>query len=178
MLLKTNNLKFLTRVKYLILSVLILLPFVSISQEIIEDKEKEEVKEAVKKIDSTQRIKVDGVAAVVGDFVVLESDIDKEFLALEQSGASLEDVTRCQLFGKLLEDKLYIHHSIQDSLEVDDIQIRSSVDQQVNAFSQQIGSMEKLIAYYNKESEQELRDEMFEVNKKREMALSMQRKNC
>ena len=73
--------KFLTKVKYPILSVLMLLPFVTIAQEIIED-EKETV-EVVKAIDSTQRIKIDGVAAVVGDFVVLDSDIDKQFLQLD-----------------------------------------------------------------------------------------------
>jgi len=149
-----------------------LLPFVTIAQEIIED-EKETV-EVVKVIDSTQRIKIDGVAAVVGDFVVLDSDIDKQFLQLEQSGVSTKDITRCQLFGKLLEDKLYMHHAIQDSLEVNDVEIRSNVDQQINAFSQQIGSMEKLIAYYNKETEQELRDEMFELNKNGKMSSLMQ----
>ena len=165
--------KFLIKVKYPILSVLMLLPFVTIAQEIIED-EKEIEKEVVKAIDSTQRIKVDGVAAVVGDFVVLDSDIDKQFLQLEQSGVSTKDITRCQLFGKLLEDKLYMHHAIQDSLEVNDVEIRSNVDQQVNAFAQQIGSMEKLLAYYNKETEQELRDEMFELNKNGKMASLMQ----
>ena len=165
--------KFLTKVKYPILSVLMLLPFVTIAQEIIEDK-KEIEKEVVKAIDSTQRIKIDGVAAVVGDFVVLDSDIDKQFLQLEQSGVSTKDITRCQLFGKLLEDKLYMHHAIQDSLEVNDVEIRSNVDQQINAFAQQIGSMEKLVAYYNKETEQELRDEMFELNKNGKMANLMQ----
>jgi len=161
-------LKFLTKVKYLILSVLLLLPFVTIAQEIIEDKK--EVIETVKEIDSTQRIKIDGVAAVVGDFVVLDSDIDKKFLELEQRGVSINDIPRCELFGSLLEEKLYMHHAIQDSLEVNDAEIRSRVDQQINAFAQQIGSMKKLLEYYKKDDEQELRDEMFELNKNGEMA--------
>jgi len=165
-------LKFLTKVKYLILSVLLLLPFATIAQEIIE--EKEEIKETVKEVDSTQRIKIDGVAAVVGDFVVLDSDIDKQFLQLEQNGISTKDITRCQLFGKLLEDKLYMHHAIQDSLDINDAEIRSNVDQQVNAFAQQIGSMKKLLEFYNKDEEQELRDDMFELNKNDKMASLMQ----
>ncbi len=164
--------KFLTKVKYLILSVLLLLPFATIAQEIIE--EKEEIKETVKEVDSTQRIKIDGVAAVVGDFVVLDSDIDKQFLQLEQNGISTKDITRCQLFGKLLEDKLYMHHAIQDSLDINDAEIRSNVDQQVNAFAQQIGSMKKLLEFYNKDEEQELRDDMFELNKNDKMASLMQ----
>ena len=141
------------------------------AQEIIEDK-KEEIKTV--QVDSTQLIKVDGVAAVVGDFVVLDSDIDKQFTQLEASGVSTKEITRCQLFGKLLEDKLYMHHAILDSIQVNDAEIRSYVDQQLEGFAQQIGSMEKLIAYYNKSSEQELRDEMYELNKNGKMASMMQ----
>jgi len=167
-------LKFLTKVKKIVLSVLMLLPIVTSAQEIIEDEK--EVVAVVKEVDSTKRIKIDGVVAVVGDFVILDSDIDKQFLELEQSGASIKDITRCQLFGKLLEDKLYMHHAIQDSLEVNDIEIRSNVDQQINAFSRQIGSMDKLLEFYKKETEQELKDEMFELNKNGRMIGLMQQK--
>ncbi|MCH7523864.1 MAG: peptidylprolyl isomerase [Bacteroidetes bacterium] len=151
-----------------------LLPIVTSAQEIIEDEK--EVVAAVKEVDSTKRIKIDGVVAVVGDFVILDSDIDKQFLELEQRGASIKDITRCELFGKLLEDKLYMHHAIQDSLEVNDVEIRSNVDQQINAFSRQIGSMDKLLEFYKKETEQELRDEMFELNKNGRMIGLMQQK--
>ncbi|MEC9108586.1 MAG: peptidylprolyl isomerase [Bacteroidota bacterium] len=120
------------------------------------------------------RVKIDGVAAVIGDFVVLDSDIDKQFTQLKVSGVSTKDITRCQIFGKLLEDKLYQHHAIQDSIEVNNAEIQSYVDQQINMFAEQIGSMDKLIDYYNKSSEQELRSEMFELNKNSELAKKMQ----
>ena len=124
----------------------------------------------------SNRNKIDGVAAVVGDFLVLDSDIDKQFNQLKASGISTDDMTRCQVFGKLLEDKLYQHHAIQDSIVVNSIEIQSFVDQQIDAFAEQIGSMEKLINYYNKNSEQELRNEMFELNKSSELAKKMQEK--
>jgi len=144
------------------------------AQEIIEDQKEEVIVKTIR--DSTTLVKVDGVAAVVGDFVILDSDIDKQFAQLKASGMSTQDISRCQLFGKLLEDKLYIHHAIQDSIEVNDIEIRSYVDQQLEGFAEQIGSMDKLIAYYNKSSEQELRDEMYEINKNGQMASKMQQK--
>ena len=123
---------------------------------------------------SQERQKIDGVAAVVGDFVVLESDIDKQFTQLRVSGVSMENISKCQVFGKLLEDKLYQHHAIQDSIEVNNAEIQSYVDQQVNAFAEQIGSMDKLLEYYKKDSEQDLRSEMFELNKNAELAKKMQ----
>ena len=171
MQLKTKNLKFI--IKYYVLVFCLLTTLSSFSQEIIEESVEVEVpKETV--IDTVQRVKLDGVAAVIGDFVILDSDIDKQFTQLEAGGISTEDITRCQLFGKLLEDKLYIHHAIQDSLEVNDAEVRSYVDQQLEGFAEQIGSMEKLIAYYKKSSEKELRDEMFELNKNGKMASMMQ----
>ncbi len=122
-------------------------------------------------------IKLDGVAGVVGEFVVLDSDIDKEYAQLKARGVSIENIPRCQLFGKLLEDKLYVHHAIQDSIEVSDIEIRSRIDQQVAAFLEQTnGSMDKLLTLYNKEDEKGLKEEMFEINKNDRMAVLMQEK--
>ena len=119
---------------------------------------------------SQERQKIDGVAAVIGDFVILDSDIEKQFTQLRVSGVSMENISKCQVFGKLLEDKLYQHHAIQDSIEVNNAEIQSYVDQQVNAFAEQIGSMDKLLEYYKKDSEQDLRSEMFELNKNAELA--------
>ena len=169
--LKIKNLKSMN--KFLLFFIVFVFGVVQ-SQEIIDDEKKTIVKEM--KTDSTKLIKVDGVAAVVGDFVILDSDIDKQFAQLEASGVSTKDISRCQLFGKLLEDKLYIHHAIQDSIVINDAEVRSYVDQQLEGFAQQIGSMEKLIAYYNKSSEQDLRDEMYELNKNGQMASRMQQK--
>ena len=172
--LKTNNLKFLTKVKYFVLSMLMLTSFTTMAQEIIEDKKEE--KKVEKKIDPSQRIKLDGVAAVIGDYVVLDSDIDKRIEQARAAGQSLEGLTRCEIFGSLLEEKLYMHHSVQDSIVINDAEVSSYVDQQINAMSQQIGSLDKLIAFYKKDSEQDLRDEMYTLNRNQKMVAMMQDK--
>ena len=170
--LKIKNLKFI--INSYVLGFCFLTTLSSFSQEIIEDEIVETPQATV--VDSVQRIKLDGVNAVIGDFVILNSDIDKQFTQLEAGGISIEDISRCQLFGKLLEDKLYMHHAIQDSLEVSDVEIKSYVDQQLQGFAEQIGSMEKLVAYYKKSSEKQLRDDMFELNKNNKLAALMQQK--
>ncbi len=174
MQLKTNNLKFLTKVKYFVLSILMLSSFSTMAQEIIEDKKEE--KKVEKNIDPSKRIKLDGVAAVIGDYVVLDSDIDKRIEQARAAGQSLEGQTRCEIFGSLLEEKLYMHQSIQDSIIVDDAEVSSYVDQQINAMTQQIGGLDKLIAFYKKDSEQELRDEMYTLNRNQRMVQLMQQK--
>ena len=45
------------------------------------------------------RIKVDGISSVVGDFIILESDIDKVMIDMESQGISTRCVSKCH-FGK------------------------------------------------------------------------------
>nr|WP_306468575.1 MULTISPECIES: peptidylprolyl isomerase [Aestuariibaculum] len=148
---------------------------VMVAQEIIEDEVKEEVKEAAPANQNAK--KVDGVAAVVGDYILLDSDVDKAYVQLQAQGVNTKDIGRCELFGKLLEDKLYAHHAIQDSIVVSDAQIRQNVDYQIEQFLQSTnGSMEALLKFYNKDDEQSFRDEMFEINKANMLAQEMQKK--
>ena len=145
------------------------------AQEIIQD---EVVKEKVKdSVVNTTRVKADGVAAVVGDFIVLESDLDREIAQLEAQGADLRGVTRCELFGLLLEKKLYAHQAIQDSIVVNELYIKSMVDQQLQGILAQTGGdMEGILNFYKKDSEQALRDEMYEINKNGYLEQEMRKK--
>ncbi|MFH6771976.1 peptidylprolyl isomerase [Gaetbulibacter aestuarii] len=174
--------KFITNLKYLtFLGLLLVNVHLSVAQEIIEDEptpSDSTVVETTKMKDSTaayQARKVDGVAAVVGDYIVLDSDVNRAFRQLEAQGVNTKEITRCQLFGKLLEDKLYAHQAVQDSIVVSDAEIRSKVDYQIEQFLQQVdGSMERLLKLYGKEDEKSLRDEMFEINKSNELSAKEQ----
>ena len=124
----------------------------------------------------SSRFKLDGVASVVGDYVILDSDIDKTFSEMESQGISTKNVTRCELLGKLMEDKLYAHHAIQDSLEVSDTEIYSYVDQSIEYFTEQLGSLEKVLDFYNKNDELSFRDELYQLNKIQKLSQLMQSK--
>ena len=123
-----------------------------------------------------EKIKIDGVSAVVGDYVILESDIDKTLVEMKSQGIPTKGVTRCQLLGKLMEDKLYAHHAVQDSLEISIEEIYSTVDQIVENFTQQLGSIEKVLDFYNKEDESSFRQEIFDINKIQKLSMLMQQK--
>ena len=146
------------------------------AQEIIDD-EVPQVEQPKDSVVNKTRIKADGVAAVVGDFILLESDLDREIAQLEAQGADLKDLTRCELFGSLLESKLYAHQAIQDSILVNELYIKSRVEQQFQGILGQLnGDMDRLLKLYKKESEQALRDEMYEINKNGYLAQQMQEK--
>lgn len=120
------------------------------------------------------KIKLDGVVSVVGDYVILDSDIDKTIAEMESQGIPTKNVTRCELLGKLMEDKLYAHHAIQDSLEVSDAEIYSYVDQSIEYFTEQLGSLEKVLEFYNKSDELSFRDDLYQLNKTQKLGQLMQ----
>ena len=120
------------------------------------------------------RQKIDGVAAVVGDFIILDSDIDKTLIDLESQGVNVDQFDKCSLLGKLMEDKLYAHHAEQDSLDVDNEQIYSYVDQTIDYFMNQLGNMEKVLEFYKKKDEQSFRQELFEINRINQLSETMQ----
>lgn len=135
--------------------------------QVLVQKEKESMR-------SETRYKVEGISAVVGSYMVLDSDIDKAFLEMEYSGVSIEGVTRCDLLGRLMEDKLYAHHAVVDSLQIDEDRIRSYMKQQIDQMVAQMGSEEALVEFYRKESMDALRNELFEHHKSNELSGMMQ----
>jgi peptidyl-prolyl cis-trans isomerase SurA len=123
---------------------------------------------------SQEKIKIDGISSVVGDFIILDSDIDKVLIDMESQGISTRGVSKCQLLGKLMEDKLYAHHAIQDSLELSDNEIYDYVDRQLEYFTEQLGGIEKVLEFYKKRDEISFRDELFEINKTQRLSEMMQ----
>lgn len=124
---------------------------------------------------SFNRIKVDGIVAKVGDYVILDSDIDLSLLELAQSQNKVE-YSRCEILGKLMEDKLYAHHAIQDSIVINDAEIMSEMDEKISMIVDQFGSIEKVVKYYNKKSEEEFRSTFFDVLKLNKLTGEMQKK--
>ena len=120
--------------------------------------------------------KVDGVVAVVGDYIVLDSDIDLEFIQLKAQGIDTKNITRCELFGKQLEDKLYAHQAIQDSIVVTDAEVNSYMNEQIDAMVEQVGGMDKVLKFYKKKNEEEFRSYFYDIIKMNKLTSQMQKK--
>jgi peptidyl-prolyl cis-trans isomerase SurA len=122
---------------------------------------------------SSRRVKIDGVTAVVGDYVILDSDIEKLKVDIENQGAAAGEISDCQLLGKLMEDRLYAHQAVQDSLLVSDTEVNATSDRQIQQLASQIGSVEKVLEFYNQPDLQSFKDELYDINKLRMLAEKM-----
>lgn len=103
-----------------------------------------------------QPVVVDGIAAVVGSEIILLSDISLQRQALEQEGHIVSD---CQLMKDQLLEKLLIHHADLDSVVVGPEEIDDAIDRRLQQLIAQIGSEQRLEAYYKK-STYEIKEEL------------------
>ncbi len=166
MLLKTNNLKFTINIVVLLAATQL-----SFAQETTVTPEVTTITETAVAVQNDtvktpfKKFKVDGVAGVVGDYLILESDIDQSLIEIKQRGQASADITSCQVLGSLLENKLLTHQAVQDSIVVQDSRVNSEVDQMVQRFASQLGSEQKVVEFYRKESMADLRAELFSIRK-------------
>jgi peptidyl-prolyl cis-trans isomerase SurA len=164
--------KFINSKALLLFFVMLFASLATSAQEIIKETEAVVAKAPA----ATGRYKIDGIIATVGDYIILDSDIDKTFLELSSQGNSIKDITRCQMLGKLLEDKLYAHQAIQDSIKVTDAEVKGMMEERLNYMVEQIGSIEKVVAYYKKESVEDFKTYFFDILKENKLTSEMQKK--
>jgi len=94
---------------------------------------------------------IDKVVAVVGDNAIYYSDIENQYMQYIMQGyTSNGDAVRCQIFEEILFAKLLLNQAQIDSIDISDEQVESEMDRRLQYFIGQIGSREKLEAYYDK----------------------------
>ena len=114
---------------------------------------------------SGQKLKIDGVVVVIGKNIVLDSDIDKFKQEVELRSEGKIKITDCEMLEELMQQKLMSHHAVIDSITVADEEISSRVDRSIQYFTQQYGSIEKVIKAYGFNDLDDLKKELNSVQK-------------
>jgi len=127
-------------------------------------------------IHAQEKVKIDGVATVVGDNIVLDSEIDafKDEL-IQQSGGQIE-ITDCEMLEQIMNRKLLAHHAVIDSVVVNEGEIQQQVQRKTDYFTQQLGSPEKMLELYGFDNMKDLKDELYRVEKEGLLIQKMQQK--
>ncbi len=122
-----------------------------------------------------QKKALDQIEAVVGDEIILMSELENQIISYQSQGMLIDQDMRCQLFEEMLFQKLLINQAQIDSVEVTDAQVESEMNRRLRYFISQIGSEKKLEEYYQK-SIAEIKDEFRELVKEQILAQQMQQK--
>lgn len=102
---------------------------------------------------------VDEVIWVVGDEAILKSDVEVMRLQAEREGTRWKGDPDCVIPEQLAVQKLFLHQAVIDSIEVTEAEVASSVDQQIEQWTDYAGSREKL-EEYKKASISQIRNEL------------------
>ncbi|MCK9450560.1 MAG: peptidylprolyl isomerase [Bacteroidales bacterium] len=103
-------------------------------------------------LQAQQKQVIDQVAAVVGKNVILQSDIENQYIQyrLQRGISGSAEAIRCQILEDLLFQKLMLNQAEVDSITVTDDQVKQEMERRLRYFINELGSQEKLEAYYNK----------------------------
>ena len=105
---------------------------------------------------------VDEIVAVVGDEVVLASDIETQYLQYLSQGHTDSEEIRCQIIEDVLYQKLLVHQAKLDSTDVSEDDVNQEVDRRLSYFISELGSKESVEEYFKK-SISKLKIELYDV---------------
>ena len=94
---------------------------------------------------------IDKVIAVVGDEIILRSEVENQYLQYISQGVTSNEELRCEILEDLMTQKLLIFSCKQDSISVTKEEIEQEVETRVNYYVDQIGSIEKVEQYFEKD---------------------------
>jgi len=110
---------------------------------------------------------IEEVIAVVGDNIVLKSDLDKEFIQMQLQLPQYEGDLRCDLFNQLITQKLLLYKAELDSAIIDDARLEYEIDRRIEFYAQQAGGIDRLEDYlgipvlqYKNEMREKVRNQM------------------
>lgn len=124
---------------------------------------------------TAQKVKIDAVGVVVGKNIVLDSDIEKFKLELENSSEGKIQISDCEMLEQLMLQKLLAHHAVVDSIIVSDAEVNDQVERNIQFFSQEYGSIEKVVEAYGFNDIEDLKKELFGIEKENSLIQKEQR---
>ncbi len=123
-----------------------------------------------------QMNKIDGVDVVIGKNVVLSSDIAKFKLDIEQRSEGKIKISDCEMLEQLMLQKLLSHHAVIDSVLVTETEVNAAVDRNLAYFTQEFGSIEKVVKQYGFNDLKDLRTELFTIERENALVAKEQQK--
>ena len=110
-------------------------------------------------------VPVDGIVAVVGKEIIMQSDLEKHYLDYTSQFNTVEDPeeTRCYILETLMFNKLMVNQADLDSIEVTDEEIDYRVNARLSYFLQQVGGNTKYIEEYFHKSIADIKKDLKEM---------------
>ena len=122
-----------------------------------------------------KKVIADKIIAVVGNKIILKSDIDNTIMDMQRQGIDVPADARCMSLEQAMGIKALVLQAEKDSLPVTDEEIDAEIDNQVRYFISQYGSKEEVEKIAGKTLYQ-LKEDFKEGFRDRKLATAMRNK--
>jgi peptidyl-prolyl cis-trans isomerase SurA len=122
-----------------------------------------------------QKIVADKIMAIVGDKIILHSDIQNTIGDIVRSGGTVPDNADCAILERALVSKVLMLQALKDSLPVTDEEVEAQLDQSVRYFIAQYGSQAEVERLAGKTIYQ-IKEDARESVRENKLAEAMQKK--
>src|SRR6476469_2386249 len=122
-----------------------------------------------------KKIVADKILGIVGDKIILYSDIQNSIADIARQGGNVPENAQCSILEQALVSKVLMLQAEKDSLVVTPEEVEAELDQRVRYYIRQYGSQEAVEQLAGKTIYQ-IKDEARESVKERKLAEAMQRK--
>src|SRR4026209_575405 len=124
---------------------------------------------------TANKVVADKIIAVVGDRVILQSDIKNAIEDARRQGSNVPDGAECMLMEQAVVSKVLMLQAEKDSLPVSDEEVEAELDQRVRHFINQVGGQQELEDIAGKTIYQ-IKDDARETVRENKLASAMQQK--
>jgi peptidyl-prolyl cis-trans isomerase SurA len=122
-----------------------------------------------------KKIIADKIVAVVGDKVILKSDIDNSIIDMQRQNIEVPANGRCMMLEQAMGIKALVLQAQKDSLPVTDEEVETIIDNRIRGFIAQFGSKDELEKVAGKTIYQ-LKEDFREPIRDQELAKTMRNK--
>ncbi len=121
------------------------------------------------------KVLADKIIAVVGNKIILKSDIDNSIMDMQRQGMEVPSDARCLNLEQAMGIKALVLQAEKDSLPVTDDEVEADIDNQIRYFISQYGSKDELERVAGK-SIYQLKEDFKEGFRDRKLAAAMRNK--
>ncbi|WP_207428104.1 peptidylprolyl isomerase [Pedobacter sp. SYSU D00535] len=93
---------------------------------------------------------INKIVAVVGDNIILQSDIERDYANYLLQGNPENQEVKCYLVQQMLTQKLLSQQAVIDSVTVSDDEVSNEIDRRMRSFIQRAGGQERLEQFLNR----------------------------
>ncbi len=118
---------------------------------------------------------VDEIAWIVGDEIILKSDVEEQKIRMQMEGEKIKGDPYCYIPEQMALTKLFLDQAKIDSIEADEKNVDQQVEMRLNYMVGQIGSKDKLAEYFMKDYE-DIRTELKDMVRTQQLVQQVQNK--